>query len=259
MTADLARGAMRAWLQPDVGSENERHRDRMQTSVAVVFLAWCASVCSAGIFSKAVDDQPVPGLRSWGWTGYSIARGVFEITAGAVLLVGFAYWLQLVLPAVRSRNRTVLVPALAPLPIVGAWLGTTALVAWYARSYIHGPNLSPGVLGLGVLGIYLIVTVVAVIACGASAVRALDAGSLSTRQLRPAVGLVVVAAIALLVQTIASAVSLTRVLQVGGIGDRGVLEALPPVAVMFCSAIVALASSGNGVRALRATTVTPIG
>ncbi len=72
VSADLAKGALRAWLHPDIGLENDRRRDRMQASVGVVFLAWCACVCSAGIFSKAVDDSPAPGLRSWGWTGYSI-------------------------------------------------------------------------------------------------------------------------------------------------------------------------------------------
>jgi hypothetical protein len=251
VTADLARGAITAWLQPEVGTGNDRCRDRLQTSVAAVFLAWCAFVCSAGVFAKDVDDQPVPGLRSWGWTAYSIARGVFEVTAIAVLLFGFIYWLQLVVPAVRSRNSAVLVPALAPLPIIGFWLGASAIVAWYARSYVDGPQQHPGILGFGVLGIYLIVTVVAAAGCGVSAVRALDAGSLSTRQLRPAVAIVVIAAVALVVQTIASAVALTRVLAIGGIGVSGVLQALPPVVVMLCSAVVAIISGASGLLAWR--------
>jgi hypothetical protein len=259
VTCDLARGALRAWLQPDVGTGSDRCRDRMQTSVALVFLAWCASVCSAGVFAKAVDDQPVPGLHSWGQTGYSVAQGVFVVTAAAVLLFGFIYWLLVVMPAVRSRNRAVLIPALAPLPIVGAWLGATALVASFARSYINGPHQHPGqqhpgIIALGVLGIYLVVTVAAVVGCGASAVRALDAGSLSLQQLRPAVELLVVVAIALTAQTIASAVALTRVLDIGGIGVRGALQALPPVVVMLCASAVAIISSHSGIRVLRTVT-----
>ncbi|HVB05291.1 MAG TPA: hypothetical protein VNF07_03460 [Acidimicrobiales bacterium] len=250
---DLARGALSAWLRPSVGTAEERRRDLLVTSFAIAFLSWCASVAAAAAFSKAVDDERAPGLASWGWGGYSFARSVFEVSAGVVLLVGFGYWLAVVLPALRSRDRRVLVPACFPAPIVGCWLGLTGLVAWYARAELRGPVHHPGAVALAVLCAYALATVLAVGGCGASVVRALDAASLTTRQLRPALALVVLGAGALLAETVGSAIALSRVLAVGGIGLRGAVLALSPILVLLGAAGMAVVSSTMGARLWRPT------
>jgi len=251
-TADLARGALAAWLTPALGSASELRRSRLQSSVVVVFLAWCATACAAGGFSKAVDDQPVPGLRSWGWSAYATATVLFEISAAVVILFGLVYWLQLIVPALRARDRAVLRPALAPLPIVGAWLGVTALVAWYGRHNGFRSAHHLGAVGLAIFVAYLLVTGAAAIGCGIAAVRALDAAALPTRRLEPAVVIGAVAALAFTAQALAASVALVRVLEVGGIGLRGAAQAIPPVLVMLGSAAVALYYGQRGLRELAA-------
>jgi len=248
---DLARGAVGAWLSPAVGTESDRRHDRIVGSVAVAFFAWCALTCASGMFSKAVDDQRAPGLRSWGWTGYSVGRGIFEITAVVIAVFGLAYWLEVVVPAARAHSRAVLVPALAPIPIVATWLGVTGLVSLYANHYLATGPGGPGVIGFVVFAAYVLITVVSVAACSGCAVRALDRADIDLRKLRPAVVLSALAAPAFVAQTVAAAVALTRVLEIGGIGERGVVLAVPPVVIMACASAAVIFSGSTGIRALR--------
>jgi hypothetical protein len=34
---------------------------------------------AVAVFAKAVNDRPVPGLRSWGWIAYLVGSGLFQL------------------------------------------------------------------------------------------------------------------------------------------------------------------------------------
>jgi len=85
--ADLAQAAAKAWLRPSfIGPPEETRRRRLESTTATVFVTWSLSCLAVAVFAKAVNDQPVPGLRSWGWTAYVIGSGLFELTVGGARL-----------------------------------------------------------------------------------------------------------------------------------------------------------------------------
>ena len=106
VTFDLAVSAVKARLNPDpITSGSEGRRLRLETTTATVFALWVWSTVAVALFARAVDDQPVPGLRSWGWAAYEVGNVIFSLSAAAILIVGFVYWLLVVVPAIRTRNR----------------------------------------------------------------------------------------------------------------------------------------------------------
>jgi len=247
--ADLARAAAGAWLRPTfAGPPEERRRRRLESTTASVFVTWSLSCLAVAVFTKAVDDQPVPGLRSWGWIAYLIGSGLFQVTLGAALVVGFGYWLRVVVPAWRSGDRRTLLASALPAGIVFVWLGATGLVALYARHYaaVHDHYQTwrlPGHGAGGVLAAYGLLTIACVGGCAISAVRALQRARLGARELRVAAVMSAGAALSLLVVTAAAAVCLTRVLDVGGIDTRNTLMAVIPVVLLVLASAVSATSS----------------
>jgi hypothetical protein len=124
--ADLLVGAARAWLRP-AGAPSVAHR-RVR-ALGTVHVAWCAAFVAAGVFFKAVNDPPVPGLRSriaqplWGVVRASLATGFVVITAAGFLLL-----LRVAVPALRDRQWQVLRPLLPAGTLLIAVTGTTPFV-----------------------------------------------------------------------------------------------------------------------------------
>jgi hypothetical protein len=254
---DLARGLIAAWFRPTfTGPPAEQRRRRLQTTTATVFAAWSAATLFVAVFARAVDDQPVPGLRSWGWAAYQVGNVVFELSAAAILVAGFVYWLAVVVPAGRRRDRSVLVPACLPPLIVSAWLGATLMIAVLTRRFVpgsgrhisaQGPHTAAG---WAILAAYAVFTVVCVVASAGSAIKALAAARLSERLLAASTVMGSVATGALLLVTGAACVCLTKVILVGHISARTAATAVVPAAALVLSSASAVVSSRRGVAVL---------
>ncbi len=247
----------RAWVAPVFGGAPlEQRRSRLQATTTTVFATWCASLLAAGAFSKAVDDPPLPGLHGAAMTAYDVGTVVVEVTAAAVLLSGFAFWLTVIVPAVRARRRDVVVPALAPALIVGVWLGITGLVALFARHVVHRQGLtlsSPrGVLVVTVLLAWLAVTVACAAGCGFAAVLALRRARLDVGRLTVTTAIAGAATVGIAAQAVASVVCLAGVLRAGGApGGRDAVLSAGSVVVVVLVTSMAVVSVVRGLGAMR--------
>ena len=102
---------------------------------------------------------------------------IFSLSAAAILIVGFVYWLLVVVPAIRARNRAILMPAVLPVAVVVLWLGGTGVLAVatnhirpgnYRHITAQGPHTAGGWV---LLAIYALFTVACVTVCTASTRR----------------------------------------------------------------------------------------
>jgi hypothetical protein len=67
--------------------------------VAAIFVAWTLTAVAEAVFARAVNDNPVPGLRSWGWIGYRVRAVAFELTVAVILMLGLGFGLRVVIQA----------------------------------------------------------------------------------------------------------------------------------------------------------------
>ena len=150
---DLLKGAARAWSRP---AGPRTLTDRRLRAVGTVHVSWCAAFVAGAVFSKAVDDPPLPGLTTgasqplWG-----LVRAAFALGWLVLLVGGAALLLRIAVPAVRRRQWRVLRPLLRPL-LPGATLlvlvlGGIPVVGSYGnRASSFGSLLAIAVwLGLG--------------------------------------------------------------------------------------------------------------
>ena len=259
VTFDLAVAATEARLNPDfVVSRPEGRRARLLATTSTVFALWAWSVVAVGIFARAVDDQPVPGLTSWGWSAYATGTAVFELSAAVILVLGFGYWLRVVIPALRRRERETTVAAVLPVGVVVAWLAGTGLVAiasHHIRSgnYRHISAQGPHTAGGWALLVgYAVFTVAGVAVCTVSVRRALRQAELPERLLSVSSLVAAGASAALVAVATCATVCLVRVLMIGGISARDGLTATAPVGFLLFAAVAASLSSVRGVTAIRA-------
>ena len=258
VTLDLAKSAIKARLNPTpmtIGPDGRALR--LETTTATVFTLWAWSTLAVAVFARAVDDQPVPGLRSWGWAAYAVGNVIFTLSAAAILIVGFGYWLKVVVPAVRTRARATLIPAVLPVIVVGLWLAGTGGLAFAAHhirpgNYRHitaqGPHTAGGWALLITYGLF---TAACVSVCTICIRRALRNAKLSPLMLTVSSVAAVCASIALAAITICASVCVVRVLMVGGISTRDGILAVGPVCFLLLSSAAAAASSVRGLHAVR--------
>jgi hypothetical protein len=258
VTFDLAVSAVKARLNPDpIISTSGGRRLRLETTTGTVFVLWVWSTVAVALFARAVDDQPVPGLRSWGWGAYAVGNIIFTLSAAAFLVVGFAYWLLVVVPAIRTKNRATLVPAVVPVAVAVLWLAGTGLLAAathhirpgnYRHITAQGPHT---VAGWGLLTSYAAFSAACVTVCTTSIRRALRKAELTPPMLTVSSVVAVAASVALAAISACAVICVTRVLMIGGIGVRDELTAIGPVCFLILASTAAAASSARGLRALR--------
>ncbi len=258
VTFDLAVSAVRARLNPDpITSGSDRRRLRLETTTSTVFALWVWSTVVVALFARAVDDQPVPGLRSWGWGAYAVGNVIFSLSAAVILIVGFVYWLLVVVPAIRTRNRATLIPTVVPVAVVVVWLAGTGLLAVAtnhirAGNYRHitaqGPHTAGG---WALLAIYALFTVACVTVSTTNIRRALRKAELTPPMLTVSSVVAVTATVALAAITACAVICVTRVLMIGGIGVRDEMTAIGPVCFLLLASTAAATSSVRGLRALR--------
>jgi hypothetical protein len=222
-----------------------------------VFALWVWSAVALALFARAVDDQPVPGLRSWGWDAYAVGNVIFTLSAVAILIVGFVYWLLVVVTAVRARNRTTLLPAAVPVAVVVLWLGGTGVLAVvtnhvrpgnYSHVTAQGPHTDGGWV---LLAIYALFTVACVTVCTGSIRRALRKAELTPPTLTVSSVVAVTASVALAAITTCAVICVTRVLMIGGTGVRDQMTAVGAVSFLLLASAAATTSSVRGLRAVR--------
>lgn len=263
ITADLAAASALQWMRPTFsGRPAESRRQRLQATTSTVFMAWAVAAVAVAVFARGVDDQPVPGLKSWGWTSYVVGQGVFFVSGAAVLAAGFVYWVRVVVPAWRRRDRRTLQAAATPIAVAVAWLGITLALA-LASHRLHlagdrhisarGPASAGGYAAL--VG-YGLVTLGCVVVGAAACVKALARSNLPDQWL--ARSTVVAAGVAVAIWTVAVAATacLVRVLDVGHVGAWNTMLAVVPVVVLLLAGASSIVSAARGVDALarRATT-----
>jgi hypothetical protein len=258
VTFDLAASVIKVRLNPGLMTTRpDGRRLRLEITTGTVFALWVWSTVAVALFARAVDDQPVPGLRSWGWTAYAVGNVIFELSAAVILIVGFAYWLLVVVPAVRTRNRTTLTAAVVPVAVSLVWLAGTGLLA-VATHHVQsgndrhitaqGPHTAGG---WALLATYMVFTLACVMVCTTSIRQALRNAGFPAPMLTVS-SLVAVNASAALVAVSASAViCVTRVLMIGGIGFRDELTAIGAVGFLLFASAAAATSSVRGLRAVR--------
>lgn len=256
---DLAVSAVRARLNPDPITPGPNRRQlRLETTTSTVFALWVWSTVAVALFARAVDDQPVPGLRSWGWGAYAAGNVIFSLSAAAILIVGFVYWLLVVVPAIRTRNHATLRPAVVPVAVVVLWLAGTGVLAVthnhirpgnYRHITAQGPHTAGG---WALLAIYALFTVACVTVCTTSIRRALRKAELMPPILTVSSVVAVNASVALVAITACAVICVTRVLMIGGIGVRDEITAIGPVCFLFLASTAAVTSSVRGLRSIKA-------
>ena len=208
-----------------------------------------------------MNDQPVPGLRSWGWGAYAVGNVIFTLSTAAILIVGFVYWLLVVVPAARARNRVNLTPAVLPVAVVLLWLGGTGVLAVatnhirpgnYRHITAQGPHTAGG---WALLAIYALFTVACVTVCTASIRRALRKAELIPPMLTVSSVVAATASVALAAITVCAVICVTRVLAIGGIGVRDEMTAIGPVCFLLLASTAAATSAFRGLCAVRARPV----
>lgn len=254
-SADLARAVAKEWVQPTfLGDPDERRRLRLQATTATVFLAWSVATVAAAVFARAVDDQPVPGLRSWGWSAYRVGTIEFEFTVVVILAAGLMYWLRVVGPAWRQRDYRTLVPAFLPIGVVAFWLAVTGLLSYvFNGSHLHQPGSPPGPSTFGgwvVLVLYGVFTVASAMVCAGSVIRALERAGLSVELLSRSTMVAAVATASLVALTVTMAVCLTRVLMIGGLSSWDTFLAVTPAVALVVVGAASVTSTARGLRAL---------
>ena len=255
-TVDLLRAAAREWLRPTfVGVAEERRGRRLEATTATVWAWWCLSAIAVAVFARAVDDHPVPGLRSWGWTAYRAGTVVFEVTSAVVAIGGFAVWLRVVRHAWRANARPILLRALLPAPVVVIWFGGTGLVSFLGRhvgatSHGIGTSFGPSTAGAwALLSIFGIFTVACVAICSGTAISVLSRARMPVRLLLVTARTAAAVATGLVAVTVAAAICLAKVLLVGGLDGVGVAMAVVPVVILTVASTAALTSSVRGLHA----------
>jgi hypothetical protein len=256
---DLAVSAVRARLNPDpITPGAKRRRLRLETTTSTVFALWVWSTVAVALFARAVDDQPVPGLRSWGWGAYAAGNVIFSLSAAAILIVGFVYWLLVVVPAIRTRNRATLRPAVVPVAVVALWLAGTGVLAVatnhirpgnYRHITAQGPHTAGG---WALLAIYALFTLACVTVCTTSVRRALRKAALTPPVLAVSSVVAAAASSALAAITACAVICVARVLMIGGIGLRDEISAIGPAGFLLLATTAAITSSVRGLRAVRA-------
>jgi hypothetical protein len=245
---DLALGVGRAWTAPVfAGTADEQRRSRLQATTITVLAAWCASVVAAGGFAKAVDDPPLHALHGAAWAAYDVGAVVLEATAAAVLLTGFAFWLTVVVPALRTARRDVVVPALAPALFVAGWLGVTALVALFVHREMPPSGVAlmwpRDALVLAVFVAWLAVTLATVVGCAAGAALALRRAKLSLTRLTLSTVVAAVAAVGITALAAASAVCLALLVRAGaGLDAPDAILDIGSVVMLLGAAAVSVVS-----------------
>ncbi len=258
VTSDLAVSAVKARLNADpIAAGSDGRRLRLETTTATVFALWVWSTVAVALFARAVDDQPVPGLRSWGWGAYAVGNVIFSLSAAAILIAGFLYWLGVVVPAIRTRNRPILMPAGLPVVVVALWLAGTGVLAVatnhirpgnYRHITAQGPHTGGG---WALLAIYALFSVVCVTVCTTSIRRALRKAALTPPILAVSSLVAVTASVALAALTACAVICVTRVLMIGGIGVRDEMTAIGPVCFLLLASAAAVTSSVRGLHAIR--------
>ena len=213
--------------------------------------AWCASVVAAAGFAKAVDDPRLPGLHGAAWTAYDIGAVMVEVTATVVLAAGFAFWLALIVPAVRARRRDVVLLAAAPAAIVAAWLGVTKLVALYAHHVSrHGTVSWAGLRGavvVTVLAAYVAITLACVAGCAASAAQALRRARVGERRLVSSTAVAALSTVGVVAQGVSAAVVFAVLMGGrGALDPRDIVMSSATLAVLMGSGAIALVSARRG-------------
>ncbi|HXQ90447.1 MAG TPA: hypothetical protein VN768_02745 [Acidimicrobiales bacterium] len=254
---DLALGVGRAWVAPVfAGAPLHQRRLRLQATTVTVLGVWCASLLAAAVFSKAVNDPPLPGLHGVASGALDVGGVVLVVTAAIVLATGFCFWLALIVPAWRARRREVVVPALGPALFVAAWLGVTGLVALFARHDVRSANVSlhgpRGALIVAVLLGWVAVTVACVAGCAISAARALRRAQVRVTRLAASTVVAGVAAVGVGAQAVAGVVCLAQLGRAGGgLQGRDTVFGTAAVAVLVIGTGVAVVSVTRGLKAVR--------
>jgi hypothetical protein len=258
VTFDLAVSAIKARLNPDpITPGPDRAPLRLESTTNTVFALWAWSVMAVGLFAWAVQNQPAPGLRSWGWGAYAAGNIIFWLSAAVILLAGFLYWLLVVVPAIRTRNGATLIPAVVPAAVVMLWLAATGVLA-VATNHIQPGNYrnmtaqAPRTAGgWTLLALYSLLTVACVTVSTTSARRALRKAELSPRMLIVSLVVAVGASGALAAITACAAICVLRVLMIGGVGTRDAIAAIGPVCFLLLASTAAATSSVRGLRCVR--------
>ena len=258
VTFDLAASALKARLNPDpITSGSDKRRLRLETTTSTVFALWVWSTVAVALFARAVDDQPVPGLRSWGWGAYAVGNVIFSLSAAAILIVGFVYWLLVVVPAIRTRNGATLMSTLLPVAVVVLWLAGTGALAVatnhirpgnYRHITAQGPHTAGG---WALLAIYALFTVACVTVCTTSIRRALKMAEFTPPTLTMSSVVAATASVALAALTACAVICVTRVLMIGDIGVRDEVTAIGPVCFLLLASAASATSSVRGLRAIR--------
>ncbi|HVA03570.1 MAG TPA: hypothetical protein VMU64_07430 [Acidimicrobiales bacterium] len=256
-SVDLVLGMCRAWVAPTFGGAPvEQKRSRLQSTTTTVLFAWCASVLAAAVFSKAVDDPPLPGLHAVAGTAYDGGIVVVEVTAGLVMVAGFLFWLGLMVPALRARRREVAVPALAPALIVLVWLGITALVALFAHHVVRRHSIAltwpHGALVLAVLVTWIVITVACVAGCAAAATLALRRARCGVPRLAVSTVVAGIAALGIAAEAAACVICLVSLARpAGGLDPRDAVFSVGAAFVVAAATVIAAVSVARGLGVLR--------
>lgn len=245
-TTDLVRGAATAWLRPSFGGTDGPRR-RLQATLATTWVAWCAGFLIAPAVNRALLDPPVPGATRGVRTLLDAGYVLFFLGWALALLGAAPVVLRALVPAVRSRRWTALRP-LVPAVVLGLLeaIGLVALAVTRTGDPSH-----PSAIAITCAVIWLVGFAAFVVSLGIGPAVSLARVGATTTTLRSSAFVTLPLALALVALTGCSLAAVARS------GDAALVGSGVPVtlalAVACVASLVALVSSGRGLRAVRAS------
>lgn len=243
---DLLVGAARSWLRPSFAGADGARR-RLQATAATTWVAWCAGFLIAPAVNRALMDPPVAGANATVRSLLDIAQFLFFVGWAVVLLGAVPLVAGALIPAVRARQWARL-RSLVPALVLGAIEAAGFVTLVQLRS---GVSSTPSTPVLVLAGLWLFGFVLFVCCLGAGP-------ALAVERLNPRAGLLrIPVALAVPVALTLAAITGCSLAAAVLAGDPSIAGSAVPVVgalVVACVAsVVALVSSGRGIRALRST------
>lgn len=243
VTADLAFGAVRAWMRPTFAGADPVG-GRLRATMSTTWVAWCVGFLIAPAVNRALLDQPTPGATGSVRALLDVAYVAFFVGWAGALLGAAPVVLRQVLPALRSRDWRVLRPMLPALLLgLGEAAGLVAIVTTRAGVVGH-----PSTAAYTGAGIWLAGFIAFIVALGVG--PAVSLGRLNPDPVGLRLPTLLTAAVAA-----ALAVATGCSLAAQAIADDGtIFSSTVPVwiaiGVAVACSLTALTSSARGLRAI---------
>jgi hypothetical protein len=239
--ADLVLGSARAWMTPSfVGDDATRRRQRLQASIATVWVAGCLGSLTVPGVTRALTDPRPAGSSPAVDPLLSAAQYALAICGGLLVTAGVMAGLRVGRDAFARRRWRVLRPLVPGVILAGVEAVGIAVVAVLRRGHpSQWPHPSVAFMIAGSLWVLGFGVLVAAVAVGPAV--ALHRAAPPARHLAPAAALAMAASVALAISVLLCAAA--AVVAASAVAIVGTVYGL-------VTATIALTSAARSARSL---------